>query len=437
MTKRPRFIGRAFLALAVAALAACATEPLKLDDASLEAKAKDIHGRILSVDTHCDTPMMMLRGTWDIGQRHEPGQQGSGLIDLPRMKEGCLDALFFGAFVGQGELTSQAYAKAKERADQLIDAIDKMCEKYPGLVAKATTPADAARIKKTGKRIAFIGMENGYPLGTDLSLVAAYAKRGVRYITLTHSSDNQICDSGTDRRNPEDKGLSVFGRQVVAECNRLGVMIDVSHMSDKSFADVLAVSKAPIFASHSCCRDLCDNPRNLTDGMIKALAAKGGVIQMCFLSGYLKTPQPNPERDKALKDLEAKYGPRRNVQSIADATIRAQAAQAYQIVMQKYPGERAAVMDVVDHIEHVIRLVGVDYIGIGTDFDGGGGVAGCADVSEMFHVTMELLRRGYSEKDIAKIWGGNIMRVLQKVIDGVPGVNFRRPNPSLDQSDLG
>ena len=260
-------------------------------------------------------------------------------------------------------------------------------------------------------------MENGYPIGEDLSLIETYAKRGVRSITLCHSGDNQICDSGTDRRNPEDKGLSEFGRKVVAECNRLGIMVDISHASDKSFFDVLQASRAPIFASHSCCRALCDNPRNLTDDMIRALAKKGGVLQMCFLSGYLKAPRPNPEREKALKELEAKYGPRRNLQSVKDESLRAKAMAEYQAVMQKFPEERATVKDIVDHIDHVVKVAGIDYIGIGSDFDGGGGVNGCADVREMFHVTVELLRRGYTEPQIRKIWGGNIMRVLRKAID--------------------
>jgi membrane dipeptidase len=400
------------------ALWACGRQTVRLDDRSLEAKAKDIHNRILSVDTHCDTPGAMTRASWDIGERHEPGKPGSGLIDLPRMKEGRLDALFFGVFTGQGELTPQGYAKVKDRAVQMLDAIDAMCRKYPNLIVKATTAAEAYRIKKDGKLVAFVGMENGYPIGEDLSLVETFAQRGVRYLTLCHSADNQICGSSTDRRAPGAKGLSDFGRKVVAECNRLGILVDVSHMSDKSFYDCLQASKAPIFASHSCCRALCDNPRNLSDDMIKALAKDGGVLQICFLSGYLKTPQPNPEREAALKELEAKYGPRRQLQqNIKDEAQRAKARQEFQVVMQKYPDDRATVKDVVDHIEHVIKLVGIDYVGIGTDFDGGGGVSGCGDVSEMFHVTMELLRRGYSEKDIAKIWGGNIMRVLQRAIE--------------------
>ena len=415
--KKPSVFVLGLAALAWAA--ACAPAPVALDDRSLEKRAWEIHAKVLTVDTHCDTAMMMTRGSWDAGERHEPGKPGSGLIDLPRMKEGGLDALFFGVFVGQGPLTPEGYAKAKERALAMLEALDKMGQKYPALVGPARTPADAYRLKAEGKRAAFIGMENGYPVGKDLANLELYAKRGIRYLTLVHSSDNDICDSSTDRqRKPgQERGLTDFGREVVAACNRLGVMVDVSHMSDKSFYDVLKASQAPMFASHSCCRALCDNPRNLTDDMIRALAKSGGVLQMCFLSAYLKAPAANPEREKALKDLEAKYGPRRSVAQIADADLRAKAQQEFQAVMQKYPDDRATVKDVVDHIDHIVNLVGEDYAGIGTDFDGGGAVTGCSDVSQMFHVTMETLRRGYSETRIRKIWGGNLMRVLQKTID--------------------
>jgi len=403
--------------VALISAAACAPSAVNLDDKSLEARAWAVQAKVLSVDTHCDTAMMMTRSTWDVGERHEPGKPGSGLIDLPRMKEGGLDALFFGCFVGQGPLTPEGYAKAKERVLAMLDAVDRMCQKYPNLVGPARTPADAYRLKAEGKRAAFIGMENGYPVGKDLALLDLYAKRGVRYLTLVHTSDNDICDSSTDRQPGQERGLTAFGLEVVAACNRLGIMVDVSHMSDRSFYDVLKASQAPMFASHSCCRALCDNPRNLTDDMIRALAKSGGVLQMCFLSDYLKAPIANPEQEKALKELEAKYGPRRNVPSIADEALRAKAQQEFRAVMQKYPAPRATVKDVVDHIDHIVKLVGDDYAGIGTDFDGGGGVTGCSDVSQMFHVTMEMLRRGYSEKTIRKIWGGNAMRVLQKTID--------------------
>jgi len=376
-----------------------------------------IHDRILSLDTHADTPGNMLRPNWDIGRRHVAGQPGSGQIDLPRMKEGRLDALFFAAFVGQGPLTAEAYAKARDRAFLQIEAVDKMCAAYPQLIGKAATPAEAFRLKKDGRLAAFVGLENGYPIGTDLSLVEAFARRGVRYITLCHSADNQICDSATDRRDPEDRGLSDFGREVVAACNRRGIMVDVSHISDRSFFDVLRASRAPVIATHSCCRALCDNPRNLSDEMIRALARNGGVLQVCFLSGYLRPPKPNPEREKALKDLEAKYGPRRSLAAVADEGLRAKAMAEYQAVNRNFPEERATVSDIADHIDHIVKLVGLDHVGIGTDFDGGGGVDGCSDVSEMFRVTVELLRRGYVEAQVRKIWGENTMRVLGKVIE--------------------
>ncbi|HNQ81896.1 MAG: dipeptidase [Acidobacteriota bacterium] len=383
------------------------------EEAALEMKARDIHARILSVDTHCDTPGNMLDPAWDIGTRHEPGSENSGQIDLPRMKEGGLDALFFGVFTGQGPLTPEGYATARSRAAAQIDAVEAMTAKHHALVEKATTPADAARLKKEGKRAAFIGLENGYPIGDDLSFVETYARRGVRYITLCHSADNQICDSSMERADPEDRGLSEFGKKVVAECNRLGVMIDVSHLSDRSFAEVLNLSNAPVIATHSCCRALCGSPRNLTDDMIRALAEKGGVLQVCFVSSFLVDPPPHPERDAAFAALDAKYG------SWADMTPdqRTAAAAEFRALRRKYPEPPARLKDVVDHIDHAVKLAGIDHVGIGTDFDGGGEVEDCQDVSRMYRVTMELLRRGYSEDQIAKIWGGNAFRVLQKVID--------------------
>jgi membrane dipeptidase len=282
------------------------------------------------------------------------------------------------------------------------------------MIGLGLTPRDAHRLKREGKLTAFIGMENGYPVGQDLSLVEFFYKKGVRYITLCHSADNDICDSSTDRQDPQDRGLSAFGRRVVAECNRLGMIVDISHASDKSFADVLQVTKAPVIASHSSCRAVCDSPRNLTDDMLRALKKNGGVIQICFLGSYVKKPAPNPERDKALKDLEARYG---SFRSITDEAVRAKARAERDAIDQKFPLERATVKDLVDHIDHVRKTIGVDYVGIGTDFDGGGGVQGCDDVSGMIHVTEELIRRGYTDTEIRKIWGGNFMRVFDKIIE--------------------
>jgi membrane dipeptidase len=387
---------------------------VKLDEKNVSAKAREIHSRMLTLDTHCDTASNLLRKGWDIGERHSlnPGQRERGRVDLPRMVEGGLDAEFFAVFVGQGERTPEGYAKAKEQGLMVLNAIHKMCEKYPQLVGLATSPEDAYRLKKEGKRIAFIGMENGYPIDKDLSLLKFYYDQGVRYLTLCHTRDNDICDSSTDSEHPEDNGLSDFGRQVVLECNRLGMMVDVSHSSDKSFYNVLKVTKAPVIASHSCCRAVCDSPRNLTDDMLKALAANGGVIQICFLSSYVKKPKPNPDRDKAFKEFEQKYGAWRGIK---DEALREKIWEEYEALHDKFPGDRATLKDLVDHIDHVVKVVGVDYVGIGTDFDGGGGVVGCEDASQMYHVTEELLRRGYSEKDIEKVWGGNAMRVFRKV----------------------
>jgi membrane dipeptidase len=380
---------------------------------SVEAKARELHKRILTVDTHCDTAFSLLRTDWKIGERHDPALRASGKIDLPRMREGGLDAEFFAAFVGQGPRTPEGYARAKDGALKAVEAVRRMTVTYADTIGLAVDPAGARRLKKAGKLTAFIGMENGYPLGRDLSLVKAFYDKGVRYITLCHSSDNDICDSSTDRRAPADEGLSAFGREVVAECNRLGMIVDISHASDKSFYDVLAVSKAPIIASHSSSRAVCDNPRNLSDDQIRALAKAGGVIQICFLGAYVKTPPVIPEREQAIKEMEAKYG---SLRDLKDESLRQKAMAERDAINQKYPQARPTVADLVDHIDHVRALVGVDSVGIGTDFDGGGGVVGCDDVSGMIHVTEELVRRGYTDREIEKIWSGNFFRVFEKVI---------------------
>lgn len=386
----------------------------KRDGEALEEKAREIHKRVLTVDTHSDTPSLMVRSDWDIGVRHEPGQRRSGKIDLPRMKEGGLDAEFFAVFVSQGKRSPEGYGRAQKRASLLLEAIHKMVSDYPDLVELATTPEDAYRLEKEGKQAAFIGMENGYPIGKDLSMLREYYKKGIRYLTLCHSQDNDICDSSTDRDNPEDNGLSDFGKEVVAECNRLGIMIDVSHVSDKSFFDILEMTKAPVIASHSCVRALCDHPRNLSDEMLKALASNGGVIQICFVSSFVKKSEPNPGREKILSELREKYG---RWWEVKDEATLEKMREEYLKINEKYPEEKATLKELVDHIDYVVELIGVDHVGIGTDFDGGGGVEGCDDVSQMPEITEELVRRGYSEAEIQKIWGGNLMRVFKKVIE--------------------
>jgi membrane dipeptidase len=240
--------------------------------------------------------------------------------------------------------------------------------------------------------------------------VKQYYDQGARYITLAHTKNNDICDSSTDPDGAENNGLSTFGTEVVKEMNKLGMMIDISHISDKSFFDVLKVTNAPVLASHSSCRALCGSPRNLSDDMLLALKENGGVIQICILGNYLKTPDPNPELDAKLKDLRTKYG---DYNALSDS-VKKVVRKEYKAIQKTYE-KPATVKDVVDHIDHVVQVIGIDYVGIGTDFDGGGGVDGCRTASDMKNITIELLRRGYSKKDITKIWGGNIMRVLQKV----------------------
>lgn len=377
-------------------------------------RARALHQKIITVDTHCDTAMRLFRGNWNPADRHQADSPGGSKIDLPRMKEGGLDAEFFAAFVPQGPRTAEGYQMARQEAERMIQAVKKMVAENNQLIGLAFSPEDAYQFKKEGRLIAFLGIENGYALGQDLSLIKHFYEEGVRYITLCHTADNDICNSSTDENDPEDLGLSQFGHQVVTECNRLGMIIDISHASDKSFWEVLASSQAPIMASHSCCRAICPNPRNLTDDMIKALAAKGGVIQICFLSAYLKTPRPNPDRDKAFEEFRVRYG---NWRDIKDEDQRKKIMAEMQELNRKYPAELATVKDLADHIDHVVKLVGVDYVGFGTDFDGGGGVAGCYDVSQMINVTVELMKRGYSDEDLAKIWGQNFFRVFNRVKD--------------------
>jgi len=384
------------------------------DMAKLKAKATVIHEAVLTVDSHSDTPMRLTDEHFDVGLRHESKSRRSGKVDLPRMKEGGLDAEFFAVFTGQGERTAEGYKGARSQAQATFAAIHKMCRDHSDLIELALTPADAYRIEKTGRRIAFIGMENAYPIGKDLSCVQEYYDLGTRYITLCHTKNNDICDSSTDDSGPEHGGLSDFGRQVVLEMNRLGIMVDVSHISDEAFYEVLEVSQAPVIASHSCVRSLCDEPRNLTDDMIKKLAEKHGVLQICFMSSYLKKIKRNEQFEQAMGQLRAKYG---DWDKVTDDSVRQLMRQEYYSITEKYPPELASVKEVVDHIDYVVKLVGVDYVGIGTDFDGGGGVEDCYDVSQMGNVTLELVKRGYSEEDIRKIWGGNLMRVFNKVIE--------------------
>lgn len=371
--------------------------------------AEKIHSEIISIDTHVDTPLRMVRGM-DITKRNDGKKDGSKL-DFPRMKEGKLDAVFFAVYVGQGKRDEEGNSKAYKRAIELFDVIDSVMSANKHTAEIALTPKDALRIKSENKLAIYLGVENGYPLGKDISLIKKFYDLGARYITLSHTKNNDICDSSTDPEGPEHNGLSEFGKEVVKEMNKIGMIIDVSHISDKAVEDVLKFSSVPVIASHSCVRALNDNPRNLNDELIKSIAEKGGVVQVCFYSGYLKTPEPNPVRDSLLNELQQKY---QNYEDLPAEVQQKARAERYEI-NEKFPAKLATVSDVVDHIDHIVKIAGIDYAGIGTDFDGGGGVEGCIDASEMKNITVELLKRGYSKEDIEKIWSGNFFRVFNKV----------------------
>ena len=374
-----------------------------------EKLVKEVHQKVLTVDTHCDTPMAMLDDKFDIGIKNSPPQSR---VDFPRMKEGGLDAMFFAAFTSQRERTAENTENAYNTANRMIEATYAACNKYSTLAEVATKSSDASRIEKLGKRAIYIGMENGFPIGTDLNKVNEFYKKGVRYITLCHSSNNDICDSSTDKKGPEHDGLSDFGAEVVKEMNKLGMMIDVSHISDKSFYDVIKLSKTPVIASHSSVRAIARHNRNMTDDMIKTLAKNGGVIQICLLDDYIKDPDTTTVYYQKRKELNQIFDTKYDSMSDEEKKVL---RNEWKLLKEKYPKTLPTVADCVDHIDYVKNLVGIDYVGIGSDFDGGGGLEGCADVSEFPNITAEMLERGYTEEEIGKVWGGNFFRVFNAV----------------------
>ncbi len=383
--------------------------PVDSENRITEKRVLEVHKKALTVDTHVDTPMALLNEGFDMGKRNEPPRSR---VDFVRMEEGGLNAIFFAAFTGQRERTSENTEEAYRMAHQMIDSTYAVCKKYNHLAEVATSSADAIRLKALDKKAVYIGMENGFPLGSDLKRVKEFYDRGVRYITLSHSKNNDICDSSTDRDGSEHDGLSRFGEKVVDEMNRLGIMVDVSHISDKAFSDVIDRSKAPVIASHSSVRAIAKHPRNMKDDMIKALAKNGGVIQICLLDDYVKDPDTTTVHYKKMQELREIYNT--EFESMSDEKKEA-FRDLWRKTQKKYPKKLPAVADLVDHIDHVKNLVGIDYVGIGSDFDGGGGLADCKDVSQFPNITREMLKRGYTEEEIIKVWGGNFFRVFREV----------------------
>ena len=384
---------------------------------SLSSRALELHDRILTLDSHADTPLRLMEPGFDLAERHDPHETGSKL-DYPRMIEGGLDAVFFAAFVAQGIRDDDGHTRARELALQILDAVWASAEKNSDIVGIALNPEDAALLEAKGKRAIYLSIENGYPIGNDLKNVELFYNKGVRYVTLVHSTNNDLADSATDSGGPEHGGISPLGASVVEEMNRLGIMIDVSHGSDDTFYDAIELSKAPIIATHSNARTVTDHPRNMSDDMLRLIAKNGGVVQLTMLSDYLRKAPENPERDSALESLRASLKPSNEMTEDERKLARDQLRK----IRAQYPDPLATVKNAVDHIDHIVRIAGIDHVGIGCDFDGGGGIDGVFDVSEVMNITIELAQRGYSEQDIEKIWSGNILRVfaeVQAVAEGI------------------
>ena len=325
--------------------------------------AKRLHSRVLTLDSHCDTPMFFDRHI------HFDHRDPRIKVDLHKMSEGRQDAVIMVAYLPQKERTDEALLAATAKADRLLNQIEEMVAMNCTAVDIAYTPADLYRLKREGKKAIMKGIENGYAVGKEVANVAHFRKRGVVYMTLCHNGNNDIC--GSARYNDENLGVSGFGEAVIREMNRVGMMVDLSHAGERSFYEALDISRLPVVCSHSSCRALCDHPRNLTDEQLKAIARKGGVVQVCLYGGFLRTDG------------------------------------------------QASICDVIEHLNHMVNVIGVDHVGIGTDFDGDGGIVGCNDSSELINLTRHLLAERYSEEDIRLIWGGNFLRVMEEVQKGL------------------
>ena len=379
-------------------------------ESELIERALSIHKKVLTLDSHADTPSRMIEPGFMMSDRHDPNETGSK-VDYPRMIEGGLDAIFFAAFVAQDIRNDKGNFRAKNLCVQMIDSILSSIQQNSDIVGLALNPEDAYSLEKQGKRAVYIGIENGYPIGEDLSNIETYYKKGVRYITLVHSSNNDLADSATDPAGPEHNGISEFGLKVVKEMNRLGIMVDVSHGSDAVFYDAIQISKAPIIATHSNARSVTNHKRNMTDDMLKLIAKNGGVVQLTMLSNYLRDPVPNITAEKLKKELLSNIKPVDQMTTLEKETMRKRLNE----IDDKYPVAPANLKNVVDHIDHIVDVAGIDHVGIGCDFDGGGGIDGVFDVSQVMNITIELVKRGYNEDQIAKIWGGNLIRVFSEV----------------------
>jgi len=370
---------------------------------ALSPQAYNLHFSSIVIDTHADTPQRFIDGDFDLAPR-----TAKGSVDIPRMKEGGLDAVFFSIW-----LPSKVRGPiAVQRALQQIQAVHDQVAKHSTDLVFATTAGQIREARRQNKIAILLGVEGGHMIDNDLSTLPKYADQGVRYMTLTHSGNTEWADSSTDK--PIHNGLSPFGKQVIAEMNRLGMMVDISHVSDKTFRDVLAISKAPLIASHSNCRALCDHPRNMSDAMIRELAAKGGVIQINFHVGFLSQEFRNAERadpkiNQAIAlEVHKRCGEKEGCQLIEGDRITREFVEA-----GKLP--RVEWTTIIDHIDHAVKIAGIDHVGLGSDFDGANMPFGMEDASMLPKITQALLQKGYSDVDVKKILGENTLRLMTDV----------------------
>jgi membrane dipeptidase len=413
---RARSLTRLTTLLAAATLAACSSAPAAETEQDLVARARAIHDRVVTMDTHVDINADHFLPE---GENYVTGVERTQ-VDLPSMEEGGLDAVWFSIYQGQQQdFTPEGYARAHGIAMAKIEAIHRLTsELAPDRIGLALTAEDVRRISAEGRKVALMGMENGYAIGEDVSNVRRFSELGVRYLSLAHNGNNQLSDSNNLQPDGERHGgLSPLGREVVAEANRWGIVLDISHPSKAANLQTMELSRAPVMASHSSVRALGDHSRNLDDEELRALQRNGGVVQIVAFASYLNVPPP--ERTAGLAALRGEFeltGPEQAALAALPAERRAEYdARRAEIDAQWPAPPRATVSDLVDHIDYAVRLIGIDHVGISSDFDGGGGVEGWNDATETFNVTLELVRRGYTEEEIEKLWSGNVLRVMEEV----------------------
>jgi len=363
-----------------------------------------VHQSLLTLDTHLDTPALLAIPGWSIMDRHDAHRDFSQ-VDVPRMKQGHLDGGFWAIYTPQGVLTPAATRAARDAAIMRGVEIREMVAAHPTVFALADKAADAPKIAASGRIVVFLSIENAWPLGDDVTLLDTFYRLGVRISGFAHFRNNQFADSATDKE--QWGGLSPAGKALLAQMNKLGVVPDLSHSSDKALDDALALSKSPVILTHSGCRAVFDHPRNIDDDHLRALSAQGGVIQINTV--YVKAERPDPDRDVAMKALAEKYPENR---SLAPAERAAYLAER-RAIEARYPlVDGPTFADVTANLLHALKIAGVDHVGIGADWDGGGGVVGMEDVASLPKITEALLKAGYSREDIAKVWSGNVLRVL-------------------------